>query len=46
MPAEIGKWRVLEIDKDFLTLTFKCYLCKHWTVVRIPKKDFEEELKK
>lgn len=45
MVSEIGKYNILEVDKEFVTLTFKCYLCKHWTVVRIPKKEFMEKLK-
>jgi len=46
MPSEIGKWNILEIDNQFVTLSVKCYLCKHWTILRIPTETLISELKR
>jgi len=46
MPKKIGilgKIRILEITDDYITFSFKCYLCKHWTVVREDRVRFEHE---
>jgi hypothetical protein len=43
---ETGKWNVLEVDNQFVTLSVKCYLCKHWTILRIPIEDLKKELGK
>ena len=44
MPSEIGKWNILEVDSQFVTLSVKCYLCKHWTILRIPTETMKSEL--
>lgn len=41
---EIGKWKILEADKEFITLTCKCYLCSHWTIVRIERMTLEKAI--
>jgi len=44
MPVEpLGKIRILEVTDEHVTFSFKCYLCKHWTVAREDRKRFEHE---
>jgi hypothetical protein len=44
MPSEIGKWNVLEVDSDFVTMSVKCYCCHHWTILRIPTEELKKEV--
>jgi hypothetical protein len=44
MPSEIGKWSILEADNEFVVFAFKCYLCKHHTIIRIPTEKLVNEL--
>lgn len=43
---ETGKWNVLEVDNQFVTLSVKCYLCKHWTILRIPTAAMKAEIER
>jgi hypothetical protein len=45
MPSEIGKWSILEADNEFVVFAFKCYLCKHHTIIRMPTEKLVAELK-